>query len=159
MRKLVIAVVALALLATAAVPALARYHRGDDGIRVENERTSVRNNVLNVSNSGLNGMVAVGYRSDVEKARITTGDTWAAADVYNDVNRTDVRTCGWGCNVDDLKVENEKTRVRNNVLNVSNSGVNLMLALGGDVEKAGIHTGGAGSEGVVTNYVNTTIGR
>lgn len=158
MKKLLFAGITLTLALALVVPAYARDHRDEGGVKIENEHANVRTGVLTVSNSGLNAIVAVGHRAEVEHAYIGTGNTEAWATVKNNVNSTKVNTCG-NCRGLKVEVENERADVKTGALSVSNSGVNLILGLGGEVEHAAIRTGSAYSDGFVENVVNSTVVR
>jgi hypothetical protein len=158
MKKLAIAGASVALLLTTAIPAFAGHHQGPqkpEGAVVVSNFGGATNNVLTVSNSGLNGVVAVGKHADVTGALITTGDALASAQAANYVNDSKVTACS-RCGSANVKVSNFG-QATNNVATVANSGLNLVLGLGGDVKFAGIHSGGATAGVVVVNEVNTTV--
>jgi hypothetical protein len=154
MKKLAVAGASVALLLTTAIPAFAGHHQQPGNITVSNFGGAT-NNVLTVSNSGLNGVVAVGRHADVMGAGITTGNALASAQVANYVNDSKVKACTM-CGSANVKVSNFG-QATNNVATVANSGANLVLGLGGDVKFAGIHSGGATAGVVVVNEVNTTV--
>lgn len=160
-KKLVVTAAAAGVLLASAVPAFAHHSSdwdrrgGDVEIKVENEDTTVKNNVLTASNTGLN-RIEGGRRGS---RSIDTGNALAASEVHNTVNTSTVDLCG--CLSDrrggDVKVEveNEDTNVTNNVLTVSNTGLNKIE--GGRKGSRSIDTGNAGSDGYVTNVVNTNV--
>ncbi len=152
MKKLLFAGITLALALAVVVPAYARHHEG--GVVVSNFGGAT-NNVLTVSNSGLNGVVAVGRHADVTGAFVATGDAVATAEVGNYVNGSEVKACTM-CGRSNVRVSNFG-HATNNVATVANSGANLVLGLGGDVRFAGVHSGGATAGVVVVNDVNTTV--
>jgi hypothetical protein len=158
MKKLAIAGASVALLLTTAIPAFAghqqRPQRPEGGVVVSNFGGAT-NNVITVSNSGLNGVVAVGRHADVMGALITTGDAEAYTDAANFVNGSEVAACT-RCGSSNVKVSNFG-QATNNVATVANSGANLVLGLGGDVKFSGVHSGGAAAGSVVVNNVNTTV--
>jgi hypothetical protein len=170
MRKLAIAGASVALLLATAIPAFAgrpSMQKPMGSVDVDSH-AFVLNNVATVSNSGLNQIVGgdkdMGPKSrgpqqggrdesGVEKVSIDTGDVFAGSYVGNDVNNTTVKACS-KCGAAKVDVDNSAF-VTNNVLTLSNSGLNQVT--GGKVEKAGIDTGTAWSEGYVNNVVNTTV--
>lgn len=132
-----------ALLLSSVAPAFAF---GSD-VNVNNTFTNVKNEVSVKSNSGFNEVKTLFGKGGF----ISTGDALAGAEASNVVNTT---TAGisFGTDVD---VDNTFTYVKNDVSVKSTSGFNEIKTTFG---KGGfISTGGALSEGVVANVVNTTV--
>lgn len=160
-KKIAITAAAAGMVLSAAVPALAwggRHGRSSNDLEleIENENTTVRNNVLTLSNTGFNEVEGGHSRHHRSSGggSINTGNAGATSDVLNQVNTNTVDLCG--CLGDrrgdvEVEIENEDTDVTNNVLTVSNTGFNEVNGRGR------IRTGNAGATGLITNVVNTNV--
>ena len=157
-KKLAIAGASSALLLATVVPAFAGedHHNGGGGnndgssVRVENS-AHVRNTAVAVSNTGLNKIG--GHEVEEDGARIRTGKADSVATVYNNVNKTKVDVCG--CEDESSVTVNNRAHVTNTAVAVSNTGLNRIG--GHEVEGGRIRTGGAYSDSLVDNVVNTTV--
>ena len=144
MKKFAMLAGSAALLLTMVTGVMASRRHGDE-VSIRNY-ARVTNDVETKADSGdneISGRV-------VRRGRIETGNASATSDVFSDVNTTSL---GCGC-ADDLTIRNN-ARVRNDVDTRADSGDNEIHGhyVGGGV----IDTGRAHAEGLVTNYVNSTL--
>jgi len=127
--------------------------RSEDELTIENSAT-VDNLVVTVANSGLNWTSDGGrtfsrsrHHFSKDAGDIRTGDADAVATLTNRVNWNNVAGCG--C-FDDVKIENKRTSVDNDVWTVANTGLNR-------TGRGDIRTGNAYADSLVDNVINTTI--
>ena len=144
LKKLIAGAVGAGLVLTMAGAALALSWSDD----VETSNFAVVKNVVitkaDTGDNEIHGKVVGG-------GRITTGAATAVADVYNQVNTTEV---GCGCLDGDVETHNFGV-VKNFVVTKADTGDNEIS--GKYVFGGKIRTGDAGAMSLVTNVVNTTV--
>ena len=121
MKKFAITIGAMVMVILMASPVLAKDHgRGNDGISIENEEIIMVNASVALSNSGLNSQDLFGRGGQTMR----TGDAIAMSGSFSTVSTTVKSNC---CDLDGVKVENERLGLLNISLALSNSGLNRQM--------------------------------